>query len=354
MKLNIKEISIDEFGKSRWDEFVVQNSGNVYAQTVWGDFISTLSIGYPRYFIICAGEHLLGAFSIIDMLLGGSYLVVLPKFILNYLQKVPYLRTFSFHMQPILDDAAVLSADINSAVVVTTIINYLETLAKLEHKNIIPTSLIFSTEKDTALQICNSYGENIDLVVTSRLALSKSLVFPDSVRKISKNKRDSTKIKKVEGVDELAYYKSALHASWKSNHLSVNSALYYVTMYEQLKESVEFYYAYCDQGILAGTGVLVNDKNVIEFSMFSTQLAKDSKLPGGDLLKEYLLAHYKEMGKLSYDFNMYSADSSDEKIQKINFYKLKWGGSSYYGVKITQMNSLMQHIRRFKYALLGK
>ena len=88
--------------------------------------------------------------------------------------------------------------------------------------------------------------------------------------------------------------------------------------------------------------------------MFGTELAKHKKLPGGDILKEYLLEHYKNIGIRYYDFNMYSLDENDEKAQNINFFKLKWGGDSYYGVKITKLNSFMKFARLIKVYLYGK
>ena len=88
--------------------------------------------------------------------------------------------------------------------------------------------------------------------------------------------------------------------------------------------------------------------------MFSTDLSRIKKLPGGDLLKEFLLDHCRSLGVKYYDFNMYSLDNNSTKEQSINFFKLKWGGESIYGFKIFKLNSFMKIIRKFKILILGR
>ena len=351
LKLQINEISKTEVAK--WNEDIASNFGNAYATTRFGLVYEKLQIGYSRHFELNYQDETIALFSMIDMLIGGVILVNSPKIVLQLLGKIPQLRTYTFHMQPTII-ASKLPPEISTNQIIESIIDMLLKQAKREHKNIIPTSFIYTDDIQDARQVQNKYKQYTEIVATSRLVLNEDSTIPTSVRKISKGKRDQIKIDFADTPTKLNEYLSALQSSWKANKIVANDKKYYQVMKDVFGNDVEYVYAYSDAGILAGTGLAINKNNIIEFSMFTTDLSREQKLPGGDILKEYLLDYYLKRGIQVYDFNMYAVDAKDQKTENINFFKLKWGGRSFYGVKLTKLNNMIKIVQSIKIKLIGK
>lgn len=352
-KHNLIINEIDEIDKLTWDHNILNYYGNSYGNTRFGFIYRKLKIGYPRYFEIKYNTETIALFSMVDMLLGGMIIINLPSIVLNLLGKIPQFRTYTFHMQPtIFSDK--LPNEINTNQIIETIIDMLLRLSKHEKKNILPTSFIYTDKIEEAIAIQTKYKQYAEIIGTSRLFLSKGYNVPTSVRKISKGKREQVKIGFANTKTQLDEYLNALLNSWKANKIVANDKKYYKVMKDVFGDDVEYAYAYSDRGILAGTGLAINKNNVIEFSMFTTELSREQKLPGGDILKEYLLDYYRKRGIQIYDFNMYAVEAKDSKTENINFFKLKWGGKSFYGVKLTRLNNLMRIIQFVKIKLIGK
>lgn len=354
MNLVIEEVNITEYGKARWDLETTHAFGTPYAQTTWGDLPKKLGIGQARYFVIKLGETNVAMLLLHDVLLGGNTLINWPTPLLNLLQTIPALHTLTFHMQPVFIPQAMAKSGLSKLEVTTILIDFLLTLSTKEHKNIIPTTLFFTDTKTDAENLVANYPTTTELVATSILNIANELKVPESVRKISKGKRAQVFFKIASTPQELDHYLKWFKSEWVKKQLAVNPLNYYTAFKALAGTSVDYAYAYCTEGLLAGTGVFKNNYTAIEFSMFGTDLAKDTKLPGGDLLKEYLLYYYKNQGIRYYDFNMHSLDETDTKAQNINFFKLKWGGKCQYGVKMVKLNRFATTVRSIKSKVLKK
>jgi len=349
-----KEININTFGRHRWDDLVVNNYGSPYAMTSWGDLPYKMQAGHSRYFVVYKGSNIVAILTVHDIILGYNFFSWLPNYFKKHLlMRISFFRGLNFHMQPVFID----NQNINTLYryeIIEEILSFLLKISNLEGKNILPSTLFFSPILNEHFDYKKFKDLNLSPVATSRLDLINPKLLPESVKKISKIKREEVKVKFVEDDKEFDMYLESFMRSWRSNKLSLNDKYYYYSLRNIDKSNVLFAYTYCTEGVLAGTGLFINKNHAIEFSMFSTDLSRIKKLPGGDLLKEFLLDHCRSLGVKYYDFNMYSLDNNSTKEQSINFFKLKWGGESIYGFKIFKLNSFMKIIRKFKILILGR
>jgi hypothetical protein len=283
--------------------------------------------------------------------LGLPLILGLPKVLLKIISKISYLNTLSSHMQPLISNQ--LKED-RFAICMTEV---LEKIYKYAEKNKYSVQMDFICFNN--LEIVNQIikGKNyLKPCATARVDLNKSEKelfenFPKSVKN-TLNKNYDTRVEKV---DYLTYYKS-LKETWNQKGLSVNNHLYYKLLEELPNKAVGFYLIYSSNNqVLAGSCLGYGNKSAIEFSMFATDYSKKEKIPGGDLLKWFLIKEAKKNGAEYYDLNMIEiSEAMDSKSQNINFFKTKWGVSIVYGIKFEMYNNRILLLRKLKNILLGK
>ncbi len=339
-----------------WDKFVVNNYGYFFQSTKWADSYKKMGIGNGRYLRLYDGEVLVAQLLIIESLIGGVLLLdYIPNNLLKFLQLIPFLKTFTFHMSPVVDKS--VSGE-KLADYLSVTLAFLKGLADKEHKNIGPADFITFNEISQAKAFRRRLSKNLKsrIVATTRVEILDSeeamlRVVQYSRRKnIARAQRLGLEILKTD-IGKIKYYWKHLREAWRRHGLSVASLKYYQSL---PKDNLSLFFANKDQKLLGGNGLLTFGSTCIEFSVFITELEKKDKTRAGDLIK-WEIIKYCIKNKIKYwDLNMIEVEEDQEKTEKINFYKLEWNGKILYGVEIFYLNGLLKIAQKLKHKSLGK
>jgi len=231
------------------------------------------------------------------------------------------------------------------------VLSYLIDLAENEGKNFMPADFLLFDNLEKAKEICT---KDMEVAATTRIALKEGMYdnLDESVKSGIRKCKDLGV--EVYAKADLNEFYAGLRLGWGKNKLAVVHKKYYRVLADNFPENIKFYIAKHNDEVLGGSGIMCFGRSMMEFSMFVTPHAQETKIPAGDLIKWTIIEDGLQGGFTELDLNMISVDEdASNKIKNINFYKLKWGGKIIYGVKIKKLHPVLKVVRRFKQKFLG-
>jgi len=343
-----------------WDTEIKKNNGLFTSTTNWASFYEKLGLGGGKYIEVIVDKKRTLLVTVYESVLGGGLILSLPGFILSTMSKLPYFTSLNMHLQPTVLDKSLLKNEEKLLKISKKTIKFITQYAKKNKKNITASAYVCFKNQDHAIELRDENANISELLGTSRLKLVSEEVnyksLPNSVKnKINKALKSDVEIVQLKNND-ISDYVEGLRIGWGANKLALNNDLYYKTFSELFPESITFFVAKYKGQVLAGSGVMSYGKTMLEFGIYMTPLARELKIPGGDLLK-WELIKFGIKNKFSFlDLNMIGVTDKgelEEKIDNINYYKTKWGGTPMYGIRITSLVAPLIIVQKTKRKFLG-
>lgn len=342
-----------------WDREVESHDGIFCSTSHWGNLFQTLGIGNGHYLEIVENKKRIMLVALYETILGGGLVLGVSEYLLKIASKLPYTTTISMHLQPVILSKKLANDPEKLVKVSKEVLKYIDTYARDTKKNITSSDYICFSDIQFAKRLMRSDTDSLSLLGTSRLYLTTEdyhyKMLPSSVRnKISKASKSGIKVTFLK--KNISPYLVGLESGWKTNNLAVNDKKLYTTLGELYPENIVYVVATYKGTVLAGSGLMLFGKTILEFGIYATPASKELKMPGGDLLKWEIIKYGINHNYKFIDLNMIAvSDKKDlaEKIDNINYYKLKWGGDILYGVNIHSLFKGMHVVKKIKVNLLG-
>lgn len=343
-----------------WDKEIKKNNGLFTSATHWISFYEKLGLGGGIYVEVIVDKKRSLLLTVYESVIGGGLVLGLPKIISTLTTRLPYLTSLSLHLQPTVIDKTLLKDEKKLLVISKKTIKFLQQYSKENKKNITASAYICFRDLDNAVKLKEINPKQFELLGTSRLKLvseeSNYKLLPNSVRnKISKARKTGVEVVQLMN-DDISEYLDGLRAGWGANNLALNDDRYYTTLSTMYPENVIFFVAKYKGDVLAGSGVMLYGRTMLEFGIYMTPAARELKIPGGDLLKWELIKYGIDKKFKFIDLNMIGVTEHgklEEKIDNINYYKTKWGGLPMYGIRVTSLVTPLIVIQKIKQKLLG-
>ncbi len=323
---------IRDFKCEGWNSIISKLDSNFYTSSYW--YSTHQRMGYNQVYPMIIHDKngiIICAFMAITTLRFGNLPAWLGlKFINRLFFMIPKLRTISFHLQPAFKSDL---QDAEKILCVKLITDKLLEIAKLKNYSIYPNCFIFSKNNNIDLTIFDN-AIKPELIATTRVNIadyfSRSLKSNSFSRQVHKASRLGMHVTEVEPFE---YCKALFGVMFKKRILTA-PYFFYHSLKISAPKNVKFIFAKLNGVVIAGSGLLIFNNFLIEFSMFSTPNGKRYGIPGGDFLKNWILEYCKDNDVKYYDLNMIDVTEGSEKTKHINQFKLKLGGDILYGIKI--------------------
>jgi len=341
-----------------WDEEVKKHGGLFTSASLWGQFHKDYLYASITYIEVQESGKRIMLLLAYDFVIGAQ---LLPRWIVFILSPFSFLRSYNMHLQPVIIDKSYLKDEKKLYLLTKKLLHFLITIIQKEKKGFIASDFICFKDVKYAKLLHKSFPSFSKVIGTSRLSLDSSIEdlyksMNESVKSgVRKCEKLNVKVKLLTPLKINDFY-SGLKKGWNGQHIAVNSMGYYKEIIRKYPDNIKYFVAYKGRKVLAGSGIMVFGKTILEFSMFITPEARLMKIPAGDIVKWEIIKFGIQNGYKFLDFNMIAVAENkelDNKIKNINFYKLKWGGSLIYGISFQKLSLITLVLRKIKLLILG-
>lgn len=221
------------------------------------------------------------------------------------------------------------------------IISFIKNISdyKKKHGERFYVESFLSNEKDVCETIINwlkNIGIDSKLIWTTRINLANI-----SIESLKKELRTDIRYWEKSNLSIIKIDKNNCHeftrtlyrqfkSSYTKNHVAIPSYHYYKWI---IMSWAELFLIYKDNTLLWWDFIYSADWIALAMSTFTTEYGYKLRLRSWEYLRWFIINHLKEKWIKFFDLNMIAIHWS-EKQERINFYKLKWGGDIIYGINV--------------------
>ncbi len=352
--------SLSEKAPEDWDELERKNNGFFPNTSLWAGVCENLGIGRGRYLRLFRDDVLILQVLLYESILGGPMLLrYVPSSMIRLLRRAPHLTSMSSHMSP------TFIGDVDPLVKQEAVLECCRcvvSIAERGGKNIGPNDFLFTKDQPSAMGVIAKLSEewpavNFRIVGTTRLVIRPGQTTADEItysyrKDIRRAQKRGVIIKFVDDPADSSLFYDGLVQSMRSNGLTIMPRKYYEGLMQT--PHVKFVVGLHNGYLTGGSGLMFFGSTCLLFSTFTTDYERKNNTCSNYLVRYEVVQECLRRNVHSCDLNMIDVQRESEKQQRINAFKLGWGGEILYGISVNRYAKTVRGLQRLKKRFLGK